>query len=62
MGHAPERDALADVQIAREQTFMALVAVNFAFSLLLHEVFELGGQSFVPFLVVGFVTQHYTAV
>ena len=35
--HASERDALAEIQIAREQTFVALVAMDRALGLLLHK-------------------------
>src|SRR3954462_8178753 len=46
-----ERNSLADVQVAREQSLVTLMAVNLTCALLLHEFFELYDQPLVPFFI-----------
>src|SRR5687768_17237346 len=58
---ASERNPLADKKIAREEAFMALVPMHFAFGLLLYQFLKLGDEPFVTFLVIGLVTEHDAA-
>src|SRR5437762_5786334 len=52
---AGQRNALAEIKAPREQAFMALVAMDTALGLLLHQILELLGQAPVPLLVVRLV-------
>src|SRR3989475_6268780 len=52
---ARQRDALAEIEVPREQAFVALVAMDATLGLLLHQILELLGQASVPFLVVWLV-------
>jgi hypothetical protein len=52
---ARQRNALAEIEAPREQAFMALVAMDAALGLLLHQMFELLGQAPVTLLIVRLV-------
>src|SRR6266702_7241600 len=56
--HACKRNAVTDEQVPRKQSFVTLVAVNAAFGLLLHEIFELGKQTAMRLFVVRGVLQN----
>ena len=56
--HPGERNALTEKEIAREQTFMALVSVHRTGALLVEEFFEFLDQAFVSFFIVRLVLQH----
>ena len=58
MGHAGERDALAQVKIASEEPFVTFMAVHWALGLLLHQALKLRDEALVPFLVVRFVLKN----
>src|SRR5207248_9863847 len=60
--HAGERNALPNVQIAREQPLVAAAPVDGAFALLAHELLELLDQPLVPFLVVRLVLEDDAAL
>src|SRR3989475_11725156 len=54
---ARQWNALAEIKAPREQAFMALVAMDPALGLLLHQILELLGQASVPLLVVRLVAE-----
>ena len=56
--HTGKRNSITDEQIPCEKSFVTLVAVNAAFGLLLHELFELGKQTAVRLFVVRGVLQN----
>ena len=58
MRHTRQRNSLADVQVTREQSLVALMAVNLTCGLLLHEFFELNDQPLVAFFIVRSVTEN----
>ena len=57
-----ERNALAEEQIPGNKAFVAVVPVNRAFGLLLHQALEFFNQTLVPLFVIWFVLQHDFAV
>src|SRR5439155_25135210 len=57
-----ERDALAEEQIAGEEALVALVAVDRALGLLLHQALKTFDQAFVSFFVVRLVLLDYRAI
>src|SRR2546427_6931569 len=52
---ARQRDALAEIEVPREQAFVALVAVDATLGLLLHQALELLDQALVTLLIVRLV-------
>src|SRR5438067_920799 len=59
--HAGERNALPNVQIAREQPLVAAAPVDGAFALLAHELLELLDRPLWPFLFVRLVLRTVAA-
>ena len=43
VGHSGKRNAVSQEQISGKQSFMAIIPMDAAFGLLLHEVLEFGG-------------------
>jgi hypothetical protein len=62
MRNSSEWDALAKIQVAGEKTFVALVPVNRASCLLLHQRFEFLNKALVSFFVIWLVLQNDFAV
>src|SRR5688500_759349 len=62
MGDTGKRDLLAEIQIARNQSLMALTAVDVALSLVSHHLFELLLQTLVRLDVVRRVRHYDIAV
>ncbi len=60
--HAGQRDSLADKQVAREQTLVALLPVRGTLRLLLHQLLQLLDQTLVPLLVVRPIGEHDVAL
>src|SRR3989442_1706485 len=60
--HPRQRDALAEVEVAREEALVALVPVDRALRLRLHQALELGGETSVALLVVGPIREHDVAL
>ena len=61
MRHAGERNALAEEQVPAEQSLVAVVAVDGAGGLLLHQLLELRDEALVAFVVVRRVGEHDVA-
>ena len=59
---AGERNTLTEIQIARENAFVALVAVDGTGALLIHQTLKFFDEAFVTFFVVRFVLQNNLAL
>ena len=55
MGDTRQRDALTQIEIAGENTFVALMPVNRTRALLIHEAPKFLDQAFVTLFVIRFV-------
>ena len=62
VGHAGQRNPLANEEIAGEQSLVAVAAVNGTGALLLHEAFQFGNEPLVPLAVVRSICQDDSAV
>ena len=62
MRNASERNTLAKIQIAGEQTLVALMSMDRTFRLLLHQALKFFDQAFVSFFIVRFVLQNDLAI
>src|SRR6478736_1453992 len=62
MSDAGERYLLSEIKISREQSLMAFAAVNVAFSLIVHQVFEFVLQPFMRFEIVWGIRENDVAV
>src|SRR5437870_5312587 len=62
MRHACQGNSLTDVQVPSEQSLVALVAVNLALGLLLHQFFQPCYEPFVALFVVGPVAKDDASV